>query len=266
LDYFGARYYSAPLGRFTSPDPLYIEARRLADPQQLNLYAYVRNNPLKLVDPTGMYIEFDCDTDANCAEALEMFNNRSGGQFRVGFKDNRLEILPESINGTLGNAEMALFDAINDIQTGGILQVRGNTGNASFGAFESPGVNSIDMGNLSKLDAAKGSVNSGDIVAHEGLEAFYSSSTGNFRDAHNNVLRNGFPGFTQSGYDYITNGGVLFGDRTQFNISGGRGSMNVFTRIITPIPEQSLRGLSPAARESIIENAPRRVEGVQFVQ
>jgi RHS repeat-associated protein len=54
LDYFGARYFSAAQGRFTSPDPLWIKIDRLLDPQRLNLYAYGRNNPLKFGDPTGM--------------------------------------------------------------------------------------------------------------------------------------------------------------------------------------------------------------------
>src|ERR1700724_2510838 len=45
LYHMGARYYSPALGRFTSPDPLYIEMHRLADPQKLNLYAYGRDNP-----------------------------------------------------------------------------------------------------------------------------------------------------------------------------------------------------------------------------
>src|SRR5258708_35551142 len=45
LDYFGARYYSSSMGRWTSPD------RPLADqhgsnPQSWNIYAYARNNPL----------------------------------------------------------------------------------------------------------------------------------------------------------------------------------------------------------------------------
>jgi RHS repeat-associated protein len=44
LNNFGARYDSSSMGRFMSPDPLYIEAHRLADPQRLNLYVYARNN------------------------------------------------------------------------------------------------------------------------------------------------------------------------------------------------------------------------------
>ena len=52
LDYFGARYYGSALGRFTSPDEVFAD-QHPADPQSWNLYGYVRNNPLKNVDPTG---------------------------------------------------------------------------------------------------------------------------------------------------------------------------------------------------------------------
>ena len=54
LDNFGARYNSSSMGRFMSPDPVVVTRRRLTDPQRFNLYAYVRNNPLRYTDPTGM--------------------------------------------------------------------------------------------------------------------------------------------------------------------------------------------------------------------
>jgi RHS repeat-associated protein len=53
LDYFGARYFSSSLGRFTTPDPKARSARKI-DPQSWNRYAYTLNNPLKFVDPDGM--------------------------------------------------------------------------------------------------------------------------------------------------------------------------------------------------------------------
>jgi RHS repeat-associated protein len=62
LDYFGARYYGSTMGRFMSPDPVFISAQRLADPQSLNLYAYVRNNPLRLTDDTGLDFYLACAT------------------------------------------------------------------------------------------------------------------------------------------------------------------------------------------------------------
>jgi RHS repeat-associated protein len=56
-DYFEARYYASSMGRFMSPDwsakeeP--IPYAQMGDPQSLNLYAYVRNNPIIHVDLDG---------------------------------------------------------------------------------------------------------------------------------------------------------------------------------------------------------------------
>jgi RHS repeat-associated protein len=55
LDYFGARYYSAPTARFTTVDPVLDQKAALVDPQQWNRYAYARNNPLKFTDPDGRH-------------------------------------------------------------------------------------------------------------------------------------------------------------------------------------------------------------------
>jgi RHS repeat-associated protein len=57
LDYFEARYYSNVFGRFMTPDPIHIMAQKIADPQQWNMYAYVRNNPLRFIDPKGKSLE-----------------------------------------------------------------------------------------------------------------------------------------------------------------------------------------------------------------
>lgn len=61
LDYASARHFSSALGRFMSPDPLSGYA---GNPQSWNRYAYVQNNPLNSVDPSGMCDEndtSDCD-------------------------------------------------------------------------------------------------------------------------------------------------------------------------------------------------------------
>jgi RHS repeat-associated protein len=52
LDYFKARYHSASLGRFTSPDAPLLDQTAVS-PQSWNLYQYVRNNPLLFIDPSG---------------------------------------------------------------------------------------------------------------------------------------------------------------------------------------------------------------------
>jgi len=51
LYYAFARYYTPRLGRFLSPDALGGDT---SNPQSLNRYAYVANNPLNAIDPRGL--------------------------------------------------------------------------------------------------------------------------------------------------------------------------------------------------------------------
>jgi RHS repeat-associated protein len=63
LDMFGARYYGSSLGRFMTPDwaakPTNVPYASFGNPQSLNLYSYVNNNPTTTRDPDG-----------HCAEVL----------------------------------------------------------------------------------------------------------------------------------------------------------------------------------------------------
>ena len=49
-----ARFSSPNFGRWLSPDPIGVKAVKLNDPQTWNMYAYVRNNPTTLTDPSGL--------------------------------------------------------------------------------------------------------------------------------------------------------------------------------------------------------------------
>jgi RHS repeat-associated protein len=56
-DYFGARYYCNPIGRFITPDwadkPTDVPYANFGNPQSLNLYSYVQNNPTTFGDSDG---------------------------------------------------------------------------------------------------------------------------------------------------------------------------------------------------------------------
>lgn len=53
IDYYKARIYHPKLGRFLQTDPVGYE-------DQMNLYAYVGNDPVDMTDPTGK-----CMTDSS---------------------------------------------------------------------------------------------------------------------------------------------------------------------------------------------------------
>jgi RHS repeat-associated protein len=70
-DYFGARYYASSMGRFMSPDwsakAQPVPYATFGDPQSLNLYSYVRNNPLSRTDPNGHWCVFGIGTSCTPA-------------------------------------------------------------------------------------------------------------------------------------------------------------------------------------------------------
>src|SRR5207247_2058106 len=49
LKYYRARYYHPVLQRFISEDPIAFHGG------DTNLYGYVRNSPLRLIDPSGLF-------------------------------------------------------------------------------------------------------------------------------------------------------------------------------------------------------------------
>jgi RHS repeat-associated protein len=54
LDHFWFRQYRGGLGRWMSPDPAGLAAVDLSNPQSLNRYAYVNNDPINWFDPFGL--------------------------------------------------------------------------------------------------------------------------------------------------------------------------------------------------------------------
>ena len=68
LYYYGARYYDPYIGRFTQRDPI---------GDGLNWYAYAANNPLKFVDPTGLYIVIE-GINGETTTIREMPSNEPG--------------------------------------------------------------------------------------------------------------------------------------------------------------------------------------------
>ena len=137
LDHMGARYYSSQFGRFVSPDTTGISLANLGDPQQLNLYAYTRNNPISNIDPTGLDCAYlndagngieSTDTNSNSSECS------SNGGFWVNGQVNQVSVNPNGTyqfgySGTLADGSLGI------IAYNGYLSPTSN----SFGQFLSDG-------------------------------------------------------------------------------------------------------------------------------
>ena len=55
MQYFGARYYDPKFGKWSSADPLFVQKPQmcLSSPNECNLYAFARGNPISYGDPSG---------------------------------------------------------------------------------------------------------------------------------------------------------------------------------------------------------------------
>ncbi len=67
LDHTLFRKYSSTLGRWTTPDPASLTVASPAFPQSWNRYSYVLNNPMNLLDPSGL----ECVWDDGSYDSIE---------------------------------------------------------------------------------------------------------------------------------------------------------------------------------------------------
>ncbi len=89
LDYFGARYYSNGLGRWITPDwaakATAVPYAEFADPQTLNLYAYVRNLPTTRYDADGHENLKPQDWGVHNDPTVTNFDRQMSGVILAGF-------------------------------------------------------------------------------------------------------------------------------------------------------------------------------------
>ena len=91
---YGARHYDAALGRFTTVDPL---AEKYFN---TGLYAYCGNNPIRYIDPTGMfYTGFTIDEKGY----IQKVNNEGGNEYDVIYNKSKYSLLTRKDYDTSGN-------------------------------------------------------------------------------------------------------------------------------------------------------------------
>jgi RHS repeat-associated protein len=133
LDFAGARYFSAVQGRFTSADN-FLNDTQAVDPSSWNLYAYVRNNPLRYTDPTGEKIYAGGLSQADQDELLKRTNYTYGCQSCVSVdKDGYLAVDTSGLSKQVAGATQYLTDAINSTDYFAAVAVSNNDKSIAFG-------------------------------------------------------------------------------------------------------------------------------------
>jgi hypothetical protein len=84
--------------------------RRLGDPQNINLYAYGRNNPLKFTDPTGL--DISC-AGSNCDDYLKELSSIVGMELDYD-DDGRINPVKKDKNKKYSKQQKELLNIIND--------------------------------------------------------------------------------------------------------------------------------------------------------
>jgi RHS repeat-associated protein len=122
LDYFLARYHSPAQGRFSSADPIYFQKEMLIDPQRFNLYGYVRCNPLRYIDPSGMILQISAQGDPERVKAWLLFlANEFGDRLRfVEVKDTNGNVIRYDVTFNVSESEITksegarfVYDLVN---------------------------------------------------------------------------------------------------------------------------------------------------------
>ena len=160
LDYFGARYYNSTRGRFISPDHPFVD-QHPDNPQSWNLYAYARNNPLTMTDPTGL----GCVTDL--------------GQ---GSDENHERV---EINNSISSDDCAGQHGTwvpGDINKDDIGAYRGSDGNVNFQVTTNTGGNVYYSSFISGAQTDANGVGPGADIAHAPTDWLSSQIVGGSLD------------------------------------------------------------------------------------
>lgn len=185
LDYFGARYYASNFGRWMSPDwaakAQPVPYAKLDNPQSLNLYGYVLNNPLSKIDADG----HDLTVTGDKQKDYIAYAQKASGLTLAADKNGKISITASPKDMTaLGKSFTKL---INDTENHVSISAEGATPKAFIGQFDGNGHQTLNFQNINALDG-KGGFSGAAAVTHETFEAYASSQGMGFGASHANGL------------------------------------------------------------------------------
>jgi RHS repeat-associated protein len=115
-DYLGARYYESSMGRWMSPDwsktPTGVPYADLSNPQTLNLYSYVNNNPLSRTDGSGHDVSI---CPAGATQITSACQTLSNPEYQAAQQGNN------------GGPNVPTLDQVGANGSGNITDANGNT-------------------------------------------------------------------------------------------------------------------------------------------
>jgi RHS repeat-associated protein len=123
LDHAEARQYTPWMGRWTAPDP-YNGSYDLSNPQSMNRYSYVNNNPLGFVDPSGLA------TECTSSKIVDPSTGKALGPSTGSCKDNGEWYDPFDWPKEIGSLFSGLFDFGGGPKFKGSFQPRPSVGGA----------------------------------------------------------------------------------------------------------------------------------------
>jgi RHS repeat-associated protein len=191
LDYMLARYYEAGLGRFLSPDPTSASAHAML-PQTWNRYAYVNDNPLRLVDPTGK-----AGQDPGALDTLD------GSQHRPTDVGAAVVAKVREIAGAGLDKLSKSFDSI----TAGAQKVSGVSGTAGtiLGCAEIVGAAFLPEAPVAGI-AVAGSIMTGVHIAADATNAITSGTSDAQKDVAGDLLKLGIGQVAEAAVGKVTGG------------------------------------------------------------
>jgi RHS repeat-associated protein len=105
---YNARLYDPLIGRFVSADTMIPD---YSDPQSLNRYSYVRNNPLVYTDPTGHTYTMEVDWELTEYSLFGNLENSYGGSFEFNPREAFVDTFSYVANDFMMLGEIMAYDS-----------------------------------------------------------------------------------------------------------------------------------------------------------
>ena len=197
FDYFGARYYASNMGRWMSPDwadkPEAVPYSSLDNPQSLNLYGYVGNNPLSRADADGHYFVVVNSHDQKFYQnALRDLYRRPGGRELVKSLANsdRPVLLDRRSLDTAKTGTAGVTNALTLSGQPGVAGARvtmGTDADLMAGSKMAPGKVSSDVTTGHELEHANDGITAGQNSLQAGAAAMAAGDAPSAPGANNTI-------------------------------------------------------------------------------